>query len=976
MVQALERLQQHRSLILTAEIAALLHLLGKLDGRFIEAESIEGGGHYDYQTFYKGTVLEGIVKDSQLGNFLRSSLVRCLGDGPQTLEPFFTKHADGDHGQPQVNLLQQAHGIVSGLEKNLHKGTASYLKQSRDRTFAATAFGYEFENLSEKDLASIRDPLLPYLKAVLEKIRDQHAAMGKEEWWEFSSEVKVKLQLALSEGVGDTRRPVNEVTLWDQSYMTACLYKSALAELILTNPTSFDPKRKIKWRILAVGIDVLALLFRSIKIGDATGLRKTVTDALNAAQRLIETDLCLGNEIYRDTSGIYFSYPNIDDQAMEETIREKVHRIFADHDLEVSPAVGISGSSRSFLRLVESREKVLEEVSYPVRGDLPIKGGVTFGNVCPVCQLRLNGDPTERDRVCGVCQARRQGRQALWRGIASQGDTIWLEEVADRHDRVVLLVAQFDLTPWLSGEYAETLRVQSIREWITHNQADSEIRRLSSPEDLLGQIEQHWTADLPLLKKIHAGYQGGPVGQQFYQDVVEERDVLGHANQAMIEGKQARLLLHYLFKKYPSPARIRRFWETTQDFWGSSLQKIRSGFSPTYLRNRRLWIIPDTSASFVDGGLYDGTLNGHPISLLWEDGSGRFLTVSNLEWLAGEGETVEALALRLTRDHPALRLKAEGETRWVSDRVKSAEPAQGPLGAYWPVIPIVEFPSQFVVLLPAAQGLEAVQLLKRKYEIEMSKVRDRLPLHLGLVYFSKKMPLFTVLEAGRRMAEVFAQGKPETWEVKDSQPASPEKVQRLELMREDGIAASWDMSYGFGDPDREDWFTPYLRTECEGVADRPHTFAVSGGPDHYRVHVTELRPGNRIRIHPSRFTFLFLDISTRRFEAATRVRYLEDEDDLSSLWQTLKARGLTDTQLHAGWSIIERARLEWGIGPAFEQLVESALTNEWGLRGLDLARMKQAIWTGLLDETMEIFPHIMKARMREESGDDTGGTSL
>ena len=56
-----------------------------------------------------------------------------------------------------------------------------------------------------------------------------------------------------------------------------------------------------------------------------------------------------------------------------------------------------------------------------------------------------------------------------------------------------------------------------------------------------------------------------------------------------------------------------------------------------------------------------------------------------------------------------------------------------------------------MALVPADKALDVAQAIKTKYETEMGKVRNRLPLTLGLVFAQARTPLAAVLDAGRRM---------------------------------------------------------------------------------------------------------------------------------------------------------------------------------------------------------------------------------
>jgi hypothetical protein len=71
--------------------------------------------------------------------------------------------------------------------------------------------------------------------------------------------------------------------------------------------------------------------------------------------------------------------------------------------------------------------------------------------------------------------------------------------------------------------------------------------------------------------------------------------------------------------------------------------------------------------------------------------------------------------------------------------------------AYATLISILAEPRTFMALVPANKAMDVVKTIKQKYETEMGKVRNRLPLHLGVVYAGRRTPLASVLDAGRRM---------------------------------------------------------------------------------------------------------------------------------------------------------------------------------------------------------------------------------
>ncbi|MER3487176.1 MAG: hypothetical protein C4345_15555, partial [Chloroflexota bacterium] len=77
-------------------------------------------------------------------------------------------------------------------------------------------------------------------------------------WWHWRESAigaGSYLRRAFLSTLAETRLPNNEVTLWDQSYVAAALFKSAVAGAVLTPsfPWQEQLKQKTRWRALTVG---------------------------------------------------------------------------------------------------------------------------------------------------------------------------------------------------------------------------------------------------------------------------------------------------------------------------------------------------------------------------------------------------------------------------------------------------------------------------------------------------------------------------------------------------------------------------------------------------------------------------------------------------------------------------------------------------------------------------------------------------
>src|SRR5579875_2792352 len=139
-------LRHHRPLPLAMEAIGWLHMTGKAHPDFLRQQ---GGQNMRYD--YKGW------HERENPPFDWDSLLCWVTNkfnqidskqiwSPKTFTEFVTKH-DGGDGIGVLGLLQAAHGITSGIEKNLSRSTSEYLKQDIAHMWLASPFGHPVRNL-------------------------------------------------------------------------------------------------------------------------------------------------------------------------------------------------------------------------------------------------------------------------------------------------------------------------------------------------------------------------------------------------------------------------------------------------------------------------------------------------------------------------------------------------------------------------------------------------------------------------------------------------------------------------------------------------------------------------------------------------------------------------------------------------------------------------------------------------------------
>ncbi len=518
-----ETLRRYRPLLLAMEAIGWFHMAGKARAEFLRKHGSEELP-YSYRHWHTQETPPFPWDD------LMEWVKRLYGTGisndawPGSFAAFTEQHAGRNPGL--LGLLQAGHGIVSGVEKNLPKATSEYLNQSIPHMWLSSPWGHPKHNLLA-DPPEILTPqgwrqLVAEIQSVLEELRNlgtrgiQDVALWRR-WREQAISEDSFIRRAFLSTLAETRLPNNDVTLWDQSYVAAALFKSAVAGALLDkgflwdwksiatrlgislktkkgkdrsfDDLSKDEKRTINgyikdnthWRLLTVALGTEHYEARAVKIGDWTGAQGTIDEFFCRVAELVEVDLAVGSLLYRDSSVAVFSFPGerFDEsvpagwlKGWENWLQSQMEEIARDLDLETPPHVRLSAPTRSLVPVVQEWREARRTMAVPIHRKWDVRWltpSEARGHVCPVCHVRLNGDLTSKGKPCAVCRERRHHRRDAWLQGQLGYDTIWFEEVADRNGRLALLTFSLDLEDWLNGERVDSLRAQAISEWVRFN---------------------------------------------------------------------------------------------------------------------------------------------------------------------------------------------------------------------------------------------------------------------------------------------------------------------------------------------------------------------------------------------------------------------------------------------------------------------------------------------------------------------------
>ncbi len=757
-----------------------------------------------------------------------------------------------------------------------------------------------------------------------------------------------ELEQVFNHAVGDTRRPLNEVRLWEWGAATAAFWKAIAARYIIENKVI---EHDLKWRILSISFDGISFLERSLTIGDLLGRQTSLQASLNLVHTLLEETYPLGNEVYRDENGSAFLMPELEGDDIEGS---QLRNLLENLILNTGWRSELSGELKPQIHITAAHEKgivIHKALALSLPPITPFEdyskrwwqGKVT--DICTVCGMRPQGwgeDNKEQkleaflQNVCHVCLKRRGKRAQAWLKDLQSKDhdntfsrnTIWIDEVADKNGHLALVVGRFNLNDWLNGDMIKTLIV------------------VCNPSNNTNK--------------------------------------------------------NYSFSKEPSFARIQRVWRTTQRFWQESfvdaqlpMVKGRLNFTIDFY---------NFDKPLADLGNYDLVFGTTKLSILYYNE--KLITTDNLCYVAkqlgAEYQQYSNSELAVT----FVDQKLLNQQVFIEEPTGYGKPNQlrGSLTIsnvqfdsteYSPIIQILAEPRTFMALVPADKSLEVIKTIQTKYEREMGKVRNRLPLHLGIVYFHRRTPLRSALDAGRQMLSYKSPNHQKDWQVQSiSRGELPKNKKELANgtqqfeetitlnLIQDNHTITWHIPAKMGDGTTDDVWYPYVFLETHGddskVSGRKRAIK-SQRPGEttpcWLVHTDDLQEGDRIYFTPSTFDFEFLDSSARRFDiyydengrrpGHTRPFYLEDLDRLDQIWNILK--NLETSQCHQIIYTIEATRETWygqdegnqsTQDQIFQQFVTDTLANaNWP---------KSHLWSSISSEQRQ---KMIEAGVRGELAD-------
>ncbi|WP_202319138.1 CRISPR-associated protein Csx11 [Archaeoglobus neptunius] len=851
----------------------------------------------------------------------------------------------------------------------------SYCKdpQSVCGIYKSTSFGFEEDVIIPQ---SLKDERVKIYKV----LRDWLDSCNIREIIDKRLKILNKIKESFSKTLGETRRSANDVTLWDHSYMTASMMKALLAQYILckyfenednckeflkeVKQADTAPKQIVlntkPFKIFSVGWNLFEFLKQSHKIPDVIGRIRILEEIRNSIRKIVEEEYALGNSIYEDDFGIYFLIPSV---LSDDDLKEVKERIFDVFNEKVGgillPVFHLEEPNPSEeFRIGKLLTKAMENIGKYVKSHkielIKAPTWICSWNesvrlskeklVCNVCGkgFYCKGDD---EKICETCKdIRSKGR------VKEISQTVFIDEIAwnpdeKQYENACLLIAKFDLDEWLNGRFVQSLFIRepdkyyddlnwnsgenlpglagvlgkALKDKIKSNVWDEEAEK-----NVYNAVKSFLHDKVPIIRGNSTKTVALGVIKLIEEEIKDGKtltDILNREKHEHFISNTAfdfEYLDNLVLSKPPSPSRLMRVWRDTTNFFSTVAKKIEA---------------PDVVACNIR--IKDFTLKGKKLV----EGLAYIVKIPKLG-VSGEVVCEESCEipeyLRIITPHLS-EILINNESKVLDTGIEIYHPeSKGliaiatidcivPAGSYKAYRTISISPTLFMAIIPASKSWEIVKMIKDEYVKNFGKVFGKLPLHVGLIYFKRKMPIFVALDSAMRFVNEFEslKGEDELYVIEN--PRTEDNYAILGL----GHAKDWQsfkytvrIPYKLGDGN-PDYYHPYLMVSSSKDSIE---IKIDESPI-IQKHISKIKEGDIIKMKKYYIDFEFLDSNIRRFDIGKKRKHwlftnstnrpkpylLWDIDNFERLGGLVKKLGLTTTQVMNLYELLIDKLEEWGI---------------------------------------------------------------
>ncbi|MDI6798221.1 MAG: hypothetical protein QMD09_14835, partial [Desulfatibacillaceae bacterium] len=226
---------------------------------------------------------------------------------------------------------------------------------------------------------------------------------------------------AFDQAMSDTTRPCNDTTLWEHCYSVMAIFKAGLVKALLEDKwpaPSYDGISNLKFRLLGAGWDGLRFLSEARKMGDVLGRAAVLDKIRNEVRQLVEWKIPIGSLVYFDINNLVFLVPDYENEELAEKfdIKNLIRELFIEQsDGDIIPHIKLSKPTDSLTSIVKLLNKLDKVRKFPVpcleKKEAKLLGGYwkqdSQEDICTVCHRRPAKKGDFKPPICEQCHKRR-----------------------------------------------------------------------------------------------------------------------------------------------------------------------------------------------------------------------------------------------------------------------------------------------------------------------------------------------------------------------------------------------------------------------------------------------------------------------------------------------------------------------------------------------------------------------------------------
>ncbi|MHC1610216.1 MAG: CRISPR-associated protein Csx11 [Candidatus Methanospirareceae archaeon] len=1021
--EELKKLQDNRVLILLVELMGFLHDLGKLDDSLYKEHQIRYSndkkkGHIPQEIikFFSNKNFQEMVNFHAVPEWLRSELSNQKIDG-------FERHHYGKEPPPQT-FLEKIIANADNQDSSEDRGAREKQEVGIEDAYVSTPFGFE-KKLSPDYVEETKGKCKCIIKGCLTDARVEFYNKLKEKGiTSIDGYIKSRgnfiklMEDYFSLTISESRRPANDILLFDHCYMTGTMAKSVISGCILDDEYLNETRGKIRekekgmesyfnFKLLIVGFRGYDFLTNVYRLPDFVGRAEKLKEIQKKVRDIVEIEYPIGNLIYEDSEVMCFLTPALKDKKIEGEIensfRDRIEgeinemsngillpfvKIVGREDRDgPSPYIGpLLKRSKEIKRKMDTyvpnrRLRWMEEwnnqyICFHCSQVFSRPKRKNEKELCPICSSSKI-KKREKCQVCGyapesatgegilrskgeiLCEScfktRVNGSNHIHKLIREGNrEILWLDELRDESPNNRIALIIGKVTP--IDKWLSGELVETLKNVYAAKTDKLNLRSVESDiKGLLGKKDVQ--TRWRNIKKI---LEHSPAAIRYLEQELNKLGSKGLTKDEIrtLTRKLIEKVNYISYQKSPSPSRLRRIWQEFLEFSEDSETSLKNFFEEQKLIRKRIKMKVDGEIKKKEYMLGDAKLEGKDIGCVIYEGERTILTANYLDTefeFDGEKQKLNEYSKEDLKD--LLKGKIL-EIKWydgTSTEAKIEEVVN--IESYIPVVPVYKTVGEFMILCPAKYALTLTTRIKAHFFKRFEKALGKLGLNIGLLYFKYKQPLYLVLDGGRRFIEEF--------ESEDLR--KEDETREYEILKNEDVfivdKLGWNITPKFEDGS-EDWYYCTLKDAITNEY----------------VPILKMKD-NKIKVFHNYFDYEYMESTQKRFditfgkeskrfhsvvgEQGPRPYLLEDVGKIIKLWDIIDPENgnLTISQIMKLKHICSEKIEEWGLKNknlsgegTFRTLVEASVENICGDIGKsEKETIIRSVIEGYFFDVVELF---------------------